>query len=233
MGSHNVRNLDSSVLVSNFNSILMGCLVGCFEEFTPATQEKARQRSALKSLITDPTLNITRKGCETFQIENVASYVFCTNDIDQFGMAAEDRRYFPIKTVARAVALKNRALYSKVYDIIDSHPVSVESFFREMVIEPTFNRDEAPISQFKEEAVSEGHSSIVLYMMDRLSKEPDPNTISGPRARQIWETVCNTLYKPEQNNSVRMGKAMRALGYTSDKKWSIDEGKGQVTYTKS
>jgi hypothetical protein len=233
MGSHNVRNLDSSVLVSNFNSILMGCLVGCFEEFTPATQEKARQRSALKSLITDPTLNITRKGCETFQIENVASYVFCTNDIDQFGMAAEDRRYFPIKTVARPVALKNREIYSKVYDIIENHPVSVESFFREMMIESDFSRDEAPISKFKDEAVSEGHSSIVLFMMDRLSKEPNPNEITGTKARQLWEAVCNTLYKPEQNNSVRMGKAMRSLGYTTEKSWNGTEAKTQITYTKA
>ncbi len=232
VGGHNVRNLDSTILVSNFNSILMGCLVGCFEEFTPASQEKARQRSALKSLITDPTLNITRKGCETFQIENVASYIFCTNDIDQFGMAAEDRRYFPIKTVERKVALANKAIYTGIYALINRDPVAVESFFREMAIDPAFNLDEAPKSKFTDEAVSEGHSSIVLYMMDRLSKESNPNSITGPRVRDMWEAVCNTLYKPEQNNSVRMGKAMRALGYTVEKKWSAAEGKGQVTYIK-
>lgn len=82
---------DPRYLVGNFNSHMENCLLATFDE--AIFSGSALQDSKLKSVITEPTIQIERKGLEAFQVKNNARVIIIGNDRWLIRASEDERRY--------------------------------------------------------------------------------------------------------------------------------------------
>ncbi len=84
---------DMAELTGSFNSIVEGRTLIVLNEVKNAGADKYANFDALKSIITDGTIRINEKCQPRHTAENVANFIFCTNNAFPVRMNADDRRY--------------------------------------------------------------------------------------------------------------------------------------------
>lgn len=98
MGEQNVRDIDYSSLASAFNAYAEGACVAVLEELRVTGQSRYSVLDALKPLITNEIISITRKGKDSIQVPNTQNYLGLTNHADALPVDKNDRRYAILKT---------------------------------------------------------------------------------------------------------------------------------------
>lgn len=98
MGEQNVRDIDYSNLASQFNAYAEGACVAALEELRVVGQSGHGVMDALKPLITNEIISITRKGKDSIQVPNTQNYIGFTNHHNALPMDKNDRRYAILKT---------------------------------------------------------------------------------------------------------------------------------------
>lgn len=98
LGSGNVRTIGPSVVLSSFNGFAEGtCVVG-LEELRMVGHSRHDAANAVKPLITNDTIDLHRKGLDSYNILNVTNYIAFTNHADAVPISDTDRRWFVIFT---------------------------------------------------------------------------------------------------------------------------------------
>lgn len=98
IGEPNTRTVGPSVVMGNFNGFAEGrCVVG-LEEVRLVGHNRYDAMNALKPLITNNTVDIHKKGQDSYNALNVTNYMAFTNYSDALPVTATDRRWFVIFT---------------------------------------------------------------------------------------------------------------------------------------
>lgn len=93
MGHQNVRDITHSDLTSSFNAYAEGTCVAALEEIRVVGHSRFDVMNALKPLITNEIISVTRKGQDSIQVPNTQNYIGFTNHEDALPLDRDDRRY--------------------------------------------------------------------------------------------------------------------------------------------
>ncbi len=80
-------------IVGQFNTVIENKKLIVVNELQSVDTGKPVNFDTLKSVITDKTININRKGHDLREVENVANFIFVTNNLVPVKITANDRRY--------------------------------------------------------------------------------------------------------------------------------------------
>ena len=98
LGDANTRTIGPAVVLSNFNGFAQGsCVVG-LEELRMVGHSRHDAANAVKPLITNDTIDLHRKGLDSYNILNVTNYIAFTNHADAVPISDTDRRWFVVFT---------------------------------------------------------------------------------------------------------------------------------------
>lgn len=87
-----------SNLLGGFNGIIEDKLLISVNEVHSDGSSRRDIFNSLKSLITDSSVVINRKGVNQYSIDNTASFIFFSNHADSIDIEDSDRRYCPIQS---------------------------------------------------------------------------------------------------------------------------------------
>ena len=82
-----------SDIVDKFNLRLAGKKLSVNNETSSTREEFRSSFEKLKSLVTDSRQSIQKKFVDTYEIDNICSWMFLTNNIDSFIIEDSNRRY--------------------------------------------------------------------------------------------------------------------------------------------
>lgn len=98
IGEANVRTVSPVVVTSQFNSYAEGAMVVGLEELRMVGHNRYDAANALKPLITNNTVDIHKKGVDSYNVLNVSNYIAFTNFGDAVPISETDRRWCVIFT---------------------------------------------------------------------------------------------------------------------------------------
>lgn len=98
MGRSNVRTISSKVLATDFTGWAEGAAIGVLEEIKLTGHNKFDVMNSLKPFITNDSIEVHRKGKDTYETMNVTNYIAFTNFVDALPITDTDRRYLVLFT---------------------------------------------------------------------------------------------------------------------------------------
>ena len=96
LGTMNVRTVNPTVIMSNFNGYAENNCLVILEELHVQGHNRYDVANALKPLITDTIIDVHRKGKDSYKAMNVCNYIAFTNRSDAIPIEETDRRFFVI-----------------------------------------------------------------------------------------------------------------------------------------
>jgi len=120
----------------------------------------------MKSLITDPFVQIEKKGIEHIQIDNHCNFICTTNHVHTIKLEADDRRYAVFETSGRYA--KNYDYFDKlVYVMQDCGEEAGNSFYQYMLNYPEsemVNLRNIPMTKVKQDMINMSKINPVRFM---------------------------------------------------------------------
>ena len=93
MGFENVKSISGSTVMTNFTGWAVGQCMVFIEELKISGHGKYEALNNLKQFITNPTIEVIRKGKDGFNAINTSNYIALTNYQDAIPIGDNDRRY--------------------------------------------------------------------------------------------------------------------------------------------
>lgn len=129
MGLANTREISMSELNSEFSSWSSGHCLGIIEEVRVSGQNRHKVMDKLKPLITNPEINVVRKGQDGHTVLNTANYMLLTNHDDALALDNGDRRYGVFFTQFEdREALPHADYWDKLHRAINDRPEEVRGW---------------------------------------------------------------------------------------------------------
>ncbi len=208
------RHLDSQ-----FNGVMESKLLAVVHEMhTDSFKDQRERQDYLKSLITEPTLTIERKGANQYTARNCMNFLFCSNHRDAVRLESAERRFAVFYTAqqtvddVRAAGIDFKALWSWlradgfaiVYDYLMTYQIPDE-------FNPAGDATRAPVTSSTAAAVSESRSPVERLILEAVADD-EPGFKNG------WVSVAKVNHLCERDGIKPLaGRAlpciMRALGY--------------------
>ena len=94
MGRGNVRNVSPKVLGTDFTGWAEGACVAVLEEIKLTGHNRYDILNALKPFVTNDSVEVHRKGKDTYDIVNTTNYIAFTNYADALPLTDTDRRWW-------------------------------------------------------------------------------------------------------------------------------------------
>lgn len=158
LGQPNVRSVTPQVLMSQFNGYAEGvCAVG-LEEIRMAGHNRHDAMNAMKPLITNDTVDIHKKGQDSYNALNTVNYIAFTNHSDALPISATDRRWMVIytpwaslKEMREVVGQEPEEYFTALHDAINQNGGAIRHWLTQRPLSETFNPNgPAPSSPEKE-----------------------------------------------------------------------------------
>jgi hypothetical protein len=132
MGSDNVKDVSVSEVFSQFNAYAEGSCVAALEEVRFKGHNRHDVMNALKPLLTNPVVAVTRKGRDALQVPNTTNYIAFTNHPDALALDKDDRRwavfFSKFKDRAQLLAERDTAYWNKLHSTYQNHPGDVRGW---------------------------------------------------------------------------------------------------------
>lgn len=129
MGRANVRNISPKVLGTDFTGWAEGACVGALEEIKLTGHNRYDILNALKPFITNDSVEIHRKGQDTYDTVNTMNYIAFTNFSDALPLDDRDRRWFIVFTPwSDAKELPDASYYARLSEAINNDRASLRSW---------------------------------------------------------------------------------------------------------
>ena len=93
MGAPHVKDISADAVFSAFNGYAEGACVGALEEIRIKGHNRFEVMNKLKPLITNPVIDVTRKGRDGIQVPNTTNYIAFSNHPDAIALDDDDRRW--------------------------------------------------------------------------------------------------------------------------------------------
>ena len=209
------RHLDSQ-----FNGVMESKLLAVVHEMhTDSFKDQRERQDYLKSLITEPTLTIERKGANQYTARNHMNFMFCSNHRDAVRLESAERRFAVFYTAqqtaddVRAAGIDFKALWSWlradgfaiIYDYLMAYQIPDE-------FNPAGDATRAPVTSSTDQAVAESRSPVERLIIEAVAD-------GEPGFRNNWVSTAKVNHLCERDGiKPPVGRAlpgvMRALGYS-------------------
>ena len=169
LAGYSERNINEiEELTGNFNSIVENKMLLVLNEMKNNGEDRMVNFNSLKSKITDNTIRINEKFQPRHTAENVANFIFCTNNAFPVKIEAGDRRY-----VVLQVSGKYKGQFNYFKSLMDSCTKefydNLLTFFMNYDLS-TFNVREIPMTEAKEDIINASKSPIDQFICDHYNE---------------------------------------------------------------
>lgn len=169
LAGYSERNINEiEELTGNFNSIVENKMLLVLNEMKNNGEDRMVNFNSLKSKITDNTIRINEKFQPRHTAENVANFIFCTNNAFPVKIEAGDRRYVVLQVSGKYKGQFNyfkSLMESCTKDFYDN----LLSFFMNYDLS-TFNVRDIPMTEAKEDIINASKSPIDQFICDHYNE---------------------------------------------------------------
>ncbi len=168
LAGYSERNINEiEELTGNFNSIVENKMLLVLNEMKNNGEDRMVNFNSLKSKITDNTIRINEKFQPRHTAENVANFIFCTNNAFPVKIEAGDRRY-----VVLQVSGKYKGQFNYFKSLMESCTKefydNLLTFFMNYDLS-TFNVRDIPMTEAKEDIINASKSPIDQFICDHYN----------------------------------------------------------------
>lgn len=172
LGNLNVRTVSNDELRHKWTGFANEALVAVLSEIKIAHTSKHEVANRMKSLVTDETITIERKGSNPIQVENRTNYLGLTNHTSVMPADPGERRWWHIhvrstiqqmfEAAGHATA---QAYFDEIYGIIESRASEILTWLLRHRISRDFRKLRmAPMTEDKLFAMAETKDSLTGYV---------------------------------------------------------------------
>lgn len=147
LGDANVRSIAPQVVVSQFNGYAEGRMVVGIEELRMTGHNRHDAMNALKQLITNDTIDVHKKGQDSYNTINVTNYMAFTNHQDAVPLSDTDRRWFVVFTpwanktqMEKFIGSEVKPYFDALYEALDNHGDAIRYWLHHEVCCDGFDR---------------------------------------------------------------------------------------------
>lgn len=180
LGAENVRLIKAKTLEGDFNGWAEGDLLKFVEEVKMQGHNRYDVLNSIKDNITNPVVEIHRKGVDPYNRPNTAGYCLFSNFRDALPLFANDTRFFVLfsrfQTLAGITAFKdaNPNYYELLYSAVEESAGAIRGWFLKRPIGVSFNPSgRAPQSISKRYMVQMNKSEEMQALDELLATCPD------------------------------------------------------------
>lgn len=160
MGQCNVKQISPKVIGTDFTGWAEGACVGVLEELKLTGHNRHDVLNALKPYITNSTVEVHRKGRDTYNAHNTQNYIAFTNHADALPLNDNDRRWFIIFTpwsnrdelAAHVGGLQG--YFKRLFDTIHGQPAHLRRWLLDVDLTGFEPDSAAPLTDEKAEMVA-------------------------------------------------------------------------------
>ena len=169
MSGYSVSNItEISELTGNFNSVIESKMLLVLNELKNAGEDRLANFNALKSVITDKVIRINEKNQPRRTSENVANFIFCTNNSFPVKIEMGDRRY---------VVMSCNGVHKNDFDYWEALNKSFTpefyahllTFFMKRDISK-FNPRKIPMTEAKQDIIEASRSALDVWICDHYDE---------------------------------------------------------------
>ena len=165
LAGYSTKNItDISELTGTFNSVVEGRMLLILNEMKNCGDERMANFNALKSVITDNTIRINEKLQPRRDAENVANFIFCTNNAFPVKIEAGDRRY---------CVLQVNGKYKEDFDYFKTLCDGFDAEFYDNLLTffikrdlTNFNVRKLPMTEAKQDLIDASKSPFDMFICD-------------------------------------------------------------------
>ena len=169
LSGYSVNNVtEISELTGNFNSVIEDKMLLVLNELKNVGDDRLANFNSLKSIITDKTIRINEKNQPRRTSENVANFIFVTNNSYPVKIESGDRRYVVLSCNGKYK--NNHTYWSEFYKCItDEFYSHLLTYFMNRDINE-FNPRDIPMTEAKEDLIEASRSLIDIFICDNYDK---------------------------------------------------------------
>ena len=165
LAGYSCKNVtDMNELTGSFNSVVENKMLIVLNELKNNGEDRMVNFNALKSIITDDTIRINEKNQPRRTAENVANFIFCTNNAYPVKIEVGDRRY---------VVLNVNGKYKGQFDYFSAlmkgctneFYANLLTFFMKYDLS-TFNVRDIPMTDAKQDLIEASRSPVDQFICD-------------------------------------------------------------------
>lgn len=200
LGKRNVR-ISSAASINNkggfMDWVANGKLLGVLEDFSIAGMDRYQTYEAVKPVISDDFVTITRKGQVELSFDNFANYWANTNKNDALPIEAKDRRWFVQPTEMLNAMVENRAYFERLKEAVSSQSGGQwRAWLASIPLPADWPPHRAPITAAAGAMVATGESDALVEARDWIGdSEVVPmfalsRQLRAVAAMQQWDGGC-------------------------------------------
>lgn len=156
----NMKTLEAAAVAGRFTAWATGSVLTVMEEVRVNGSSKYEVMDRMKPFITNPTIQIERKGLDHQVVPNFTNYLMLSNHKDALPIGDNDRRYCPIYSAIQSEGQLFKLLggregadlyFQNLFGSMEDHPDALAAFMRDFEISEDFSPSgRAPITQASE-----------------------------------------------------------------------------------
>jgi len=219
LGATNVKEVSANeVMNSNWTEWAAETQAVNIPEIRVVGESRHAVMNKLKTLISDRTISIAQRNTDTRSVPNFANYFLTTNHTDALALTENDRRYYVIfsriQSKPEVRRLRESGHFQRLFDMLDSNPGGLRSWFLNRKISPSFDPVIAPESNYKAEMLDASatplHRAVELALADNDNPLVAKDLVSTKSLRDILETDHRGLGKFSDQT---LAAVLRELGF--------------------
>ena len=211
MGHDNVRDVSADALFSSFTSYREGACVNVLEEIRVSGHNRKEIMDKLKPAITNPVVEVIRKGHDGIQVPNVTNYLALTNHADALALSEGDRRwgvlYTRFKTREQLLAAFDDAYWDAVHAAYQQSPEVVRGWLL------SIDLTGFPIQRCPEDMT---HKKVMVNAAksdERVAVDEILSDLGKVVTAEQVEEILSTTYKIRGLSLIRVGRMIGDCGY--------------------
>lgn len=168
LSGYSCKNVtDISELTGNFNSIVEGKMLIVLNELRNCGDDRMANFNSLKSIITDDTIRINEKNQPRRTAENVANFIFVTNNPYPVKIEVGDRRYVVLQCNGKYKG--NNEYFKQMYESFNKEFYdNLLTFFVNYNI-TEFNIRNIPMTEAKQDLIEASRSPIDVWINEHYN----------------------------------------------------------------
>ncbi|QGF21057.1 putative DNA primase [Pectobacterium phage MA11] len=241
LGHTNVDVVNNKIFQGKFTGWTEGGLVKVLEEVS-VPRHKYDVINDLKDKITNPYIPCERKGVDSFEIRNTASYIAFTNDPAALPIDNEDRRwlivesYFTNTDVLNAFKRQDPNFFRRMDAAFRRYPGALRKWFSEWEFSESFSHD---AGQAPRDTAARDY--MIDYAVDDITRSIKEATYSGTVRGvsnaliflpDLKKFIVDAIPEREIGRTSAINRRLSDLGYkkVGTKSWSRVRVDGEEGY---
>lgn len=219
LGKNNVNKPSNETVHEPYTTWQKSCSLVIIEEMMSRGRQDLMNK--LKPIITETTTTIREMRCDAYDQPNRFNLLMFTNHDDAIVLEKDDRRYYCIKSDAKA---KKTDYYKSLWDWTDKNVSQIYHWFLQRDLSKFEPNAHAPMTTAKAEIIGDSKSDLEMWIAEAIE-----DSIWPFNAGEIIGTMhlIDALKKKHFAKKVTVssvGRILSALGHTTTLKVKLSNG---------